>query len=63
MKYDVWFTKYNNALYVVSCIHDEPPNTPPVKIRNPRTALAAYRRGGMKIVQVGIVPPDALGLE
>lgn len=63
MEYDIWFTHYDGDLFVVAAVHDEAPHGRPVTVSSVRSALRNYRKAGMKISQVGIVPSDMLGLE
>lgn len=66
MEFDIWFCRYNDKIYVVPTLHDEPPMDKPRALRagdSPRELLRRVRKQGKKIVQVGILPPEMIGLE
>lgn len=66
MEYDVWFCKYEDHLYVAPCLPGEPPMDPPKRMRAGDTVgklLTRVKQQGNKIVQVGILPPEMMGLD
>jgi hypothetical protein len=63
---DVWFCRYYDRLWCVTAKHDEPPTRKPFKVRASARASDVLRRmteQGYEVEQVGICPPDMLGLE
>lgn len=63
MSWDIWFCKFEDQLWVVRCEAGEVPMNLPKPIHNMRRYFQKLRTGGYEINSVGIVPPDALGLE
>lgn len=63
---DVWFCRYNDRLYCATTKHDEAPERAPFRVKAKDTASDVLRRmveQGYRVDQVGICPPDMLGLE
>lgn len=66
MEFDIWFCRYDDKIYVVPTLHDEPPTERPRALREgdtPRDLLRRVAKQGKNIVQVGILPPEMMGLE
>jgi hypothetical protein len=61
---DVWFTRYHDALWCSVAKRNEPPTRTPFLVRlGVEQTLRRIQDQGYKIDQVGICPPDMLGLE
>ena len=61
---DVWFANYDGYLWMTAAPHGEPPTVDPLRVTDGiASALKFVRQKGNKIVEVGICPPDMLGLE
>lgn len=63
MKYDVWFCRHDGDLYTVIAKHDEPPISKPRKTLSVGKVLNRVRIQGHTVAQVGILPPDMIGLD
>lgn len=63
MEYDVWFTRYNDELFVSLAEPDDAPMSRPRRMPSAHIALSRIKGNGHTVRRVGIVPPDALGLE
>lgn len=61
-EFDVWFCRYEDKTFCATAAPGEPP-TSPVRIPNVGFALRKIRFAGNKIVTIGIVSPEMLGLE
>lgn len=59
---DVWFAKSGDAIYFSFGDHDEPPTTSPRRVTEVREVLRRLKKD-YQVVQVGIVPPDMIGIE
>lgn len=62
MNIDVWFAKYEGYLFFVLAPHNEAPETYPERVVSVRDGLR-IARAGYTIEQVGILPPEMIGLE
>jgi len=63
LKYDVWFTRLEDQLYVSIAHEDEPPMGKTKPCSSVGRVYQWMRERNKEIATVGIVPPDALGLE
>lgn len=63
---DVWFSRFDDRLYCVTTKHNEGPARTPFRVRPKDGADDVLRRmveAGHNIEQVGICPPEMLGIE
>jgi hypothetical protein len=58
---EVWFTRVGDNLYYALNYVDKEPKNPRV-VKDVKETITRYRER-YEVVMVGIVPPDALGLE
>lgn len=63
MEYDVWFSRYDEELYFTVAHANEPPEINPRACASVAKVLARIREKGLVIAQVGILPPEMIGLE
>jgi len=63
MKYDVWFCRHDGDLYAVTAEPNEPPAGRPRKVGSVGKVLRTLRSKGHKVVQVGILDPEMIGLD
>lgn len=63
MRYDVWFCRYEDSLYAVTAEPNEPPMERPRRVPSVRWAIHRLRFNGHVIEQVGILPPEMIGLD
>lgn len=66
MDIDLWFSRYNDRIYVVSARHDEAPTFRPRALKpgdSVTNVIRRYKNKNLNVVQVGILPPDMIGLE
>jgi hypothetical protein len=64
MQIDVWFANHDGYLWVISAPHGEEPREFPLRVSGTVSdAVNYFRKNGNKVVEVGICPPDMLGLE
>lgn len=59
----MWFCQYEDKLFFVLSEHDQEPDTYPVEAASVKRALELVRDNNFEIEQVGILPPEMLGLE
>lgn len=62
MEYDVWFSRTGDDLYFTLAEVDCEPTVPPRRVVDVGTALRKIRDKGLTISQVGILPPEMIGL-
>jgi hypothetical protein len=62
MKKDVWFTRYEGQLFVAVANHGQEP-TRPNRASSVGMVKKWLREKGYEVAQVGILPPEYLGLE
>lgn len=60
---DVWFTRYEGKTLFVLSEHDQEPNTYPTEAKSVSSVLRKLRESENTIEQVGILPPEMIGLE
>lgn len=59
---ELWLTRYEGDLYAAAASPGEPPSRPH-RIVSVSSLYKRARADNVSITQVGIVPPDMLGLE
>lgn len=62
MSNEIWFSRLNDHLYFAVSRDGEPPHHVQ-RVQSVRHVFCHARAKGLEINQVGIVPPDMLGLE
>ena len=68
-RYNVWFCRFEGILYSVVTDppgpgeFEEPPSMPPRVQQSVGRTLRKLKFGGHEIAQVGILPPELIGLE
>lgn len=59
---DLWFARDDDVLYSVMAPAGEPPTTRPIRVTSVHEAVAAVRLSGIEIAEIGICPPDMIGI-
>jgi hypothetical protein len=62
MDRDVWFCRYDGQLFVSLAGIGKPPG-PPNKASSVSKVYSWLRQQGFKVASVGIIPPEAVGLD
>ena len=60
---EVWLSRHEDKLYFVYSKPGEAPTMKPRQIKSVEQAYRPLRAKGIEILQVGICPPDMIGLE
>ena len=61
--YDLWFCRYEGELWAVAAPPEEPPTGHPRRAGNVSSVVGQLKFTGHQIAQIGILPPDMMGLE
>lgn len=63
MDIDVWFSRYEGDLFFNATRAGEAPEVPPRRVNSMASAMHIARKTGHRIVQVGILPAEMIGLD
>lgn len=61
IEHEIWFSRLEDKLFFAVSRNGEPPGRPK-RVQNAAVVLQEAKKKRLNVTQVGIVPPDMLGL-